>query len=165
MKNTYPKRKTIRLKDFDYGQSGSYFITICTKNKEKLFSLVGADRLSARLVEQAFLETIKRYDGVESPIYVVMPNHFHAIINIYDDKREDKLSSPTISDIVRAFKRNSTGKYIQLVKDGKIPPFDKQIWQRSFYDHIIRNQKDYDEIYKYIENNPVKWELDKLYVD
>ncbi|MEE0840723.1 MAG: transposase [Acutalibacteraceae bacterium] len=165
MENKYPQRKKLRLNDFDYSQSGAYFVTICTKNKEKLFSLVGEDSLSSRLVERTFLETIQRYDGVESPIYVVMPNHFHAIINIYNNEREDKISSPTISDIIRAFKRYSTGEYIKLVKNGKLPPFDKQIWQRSFYDHVIRNQKDYDEIYKYIQDNPVKWEMDKLYVD
>ena len=77
-----PQRKRLRLQNFDYSSSGAYFITICTKDRKMLFAPVGADSISARMVERAFLETIQRYDGVDSPIYVVMPNHFHGIITI-----------------------------------------------------------------------------------
>ena len=114
------------------------------------------------MVERAFLETIQRYDGVDSPIYVVMPNHFHAIITI---SRADMESAPTVSEIVQAFKRYSTVEYVKMVKDGILPPFDKQIWQRSFYDHVIRNRDDYNEIYKYIYENPMKWQFDQLYTE
>lgn len=72
-------------------------------------------------------------------------------------------SVPTVSDIVQSFKRYSTVEYAKMVKQGLLPPFDKQIWQRSFYDHIIRNRDDYNEVYKYIYENPKHWELDKLY--
>ena len=112
-----------------------------------LFAPVGADSISARMVERTFLETIRQYDGVDSPIYVVMPNHFHAIITV---SRADMESAPTVSEIVQSFKRYSTVEYVKMVKDGILPPFDKQIWQRSFYDHVIRNRDDYNEIYKYI---------------
>ena len=77
-----PQRKRLRLQNFDYSSSGAYFITICTKDRKTLFAPVGADSISARMVERTFLETIRQYDGVDSPIYVVMPNHFHAIITI-----------------------------------------------------------------------------------
>ena len=112
------------------------------------------------MVERTFIETIGQYNGVESPIFVVMPNHFHAIISI---SRADMESAPTVSEIMQSFKRYSTLEYIKLVKDGKVPPFDKQIWQRSFYDHVIRNREDYDEVYKYISENPLKWHSDTLY--
>ena len=182
-----PQRKRLRLKNFDYGSSGAYFITICTKDRKILFAPVGADSISARIgaigqgngadsisarmVERTFLETISRYDGVDSPIYVVMPNHFHAIITISRagmesvHLRADMESAPTVSEIVQSFKRYSTVEYTKLVKDGILPPFDKQIWQRSFYDHVIRNQDDYDEIYKYIYENPMKWQFDQLYTE
>ena len=110
------------------------------------------------MVERTFLETIRQYDGVDSPIYVVMPNHFHAIMTV---SRADMESAPTVSEIVQSFKRYSTVEYVKMVKDGILPPFDKQIWQRSFYDHVIRNRDDYNEIYKYIYENPMKWNFDQ----
>ena len=155
-----PKRKHPRLKEYDYSTNGAYFITVCTKDRKNLFAPVGADSISARMVKRTFLETIKRYPCVESPVFVVMPNHFHAIITI---SRADMESAPTVSEIVQSFKRHSTLEYIKLVKQGVLLPFDRQIWQRSFYDHVIRGQADYDEIYRYIEENPLRWELDKLY--
>ena len=160
MENEFPKRKPTRLQGFDYSQSRAYFITICTKNKKMLFSPVGADSISARMVERTFLETIERYNSVDSPIYVVMPNHFHAIITI---SRADMESAPTVSEIVQSFKRYSTIEYTKMVKKGLLPPFDKQIWQRSFYDHIIRNRDDYNEIARYIYENPSRWYYDELY--
>ena len=160
MKNELPKRKRLRLQDFDYGTSGAYFITICTKDRKMLFPRVGADSISARMIEKTFLETINRYHGVESPIYVVMPNHFHAIITI---SRADMESAPTLSEIIQSFKRYSTIEYMKLVKTGILPPFNKQIWQRSFYDHIIRNQEDYNEKYEYISQNPMRWQTDEFY--
>ncbi|MBR1954426.1 MAG: transposase [Clostridia bacterium] len=158
----FPQRKTLRLQNFDYSTCGAYFITICTKNRKKLFAPVGADSISARMVERIFLKTIEQYPGVECPIYVVMPNHFHAIIVI---SRADMESAPTLPQIVQSFKRYSTIEYVKMVKDGILPPFDKQIWQRSFYDHVIRNQDDYEEIYKYIYENPMKWEFDSLFAE
>ena len=79
--------------------------------------------------------------------------------------RMDSISAPTISEIVQSFKRYSTVEYVKMVKDGILPPFDKQIWQRSFYDHVIRNRDDYNEIYKYIYENPMKWQFDQLYIE
>ena len=158
--NALPKRKPLRLKDYDYRTPGAYFITVCTKDKKLLFGPVGADSISAQIVKRAFMEVIKGYSCVACPIFTVMPNHFHALIVI---SRADMESAPTIPEIVQAFKRYSTIEYTKLVKDGVLPSFDRQIWQRSFYDHVIRDQKDYDEIYRYIEENPIKWELDKLY--
>ena len=162
MKTELPQRKHPRLDNYDYCSAGAYFITICTKDRKILFSPVGADSISARMVERTFLETIQQYDGVDSPIYVVMPNHFHAIITI---SRADIESAPTVSEIVQAFKRYSTVEYVKMVKEGKLPSFDKQIWQRSFYDHVIRNRDDYNEIYKYIYENPMKWKFDQLYTE
>ena len=159
MEKQLPKRKSPRLKAFDYSTTGAYFITICTKDRKMLFAPVGADSISARMIEKTFIETIEHYHGVESPIYVVMPNHFHAIVTI---KRADMESAPTVSEIVQSFKRYSTIEYTKMVKDGILPPFEGRIWQRSFYDHIIRNQNDYNEIYKYIYENPMRWKFDKF---
>ena len=155
-----PKRKRNRLKHYDYSKPGAYFITICTKDRKMLFAPVGADSISARMVERTFLETIQQYNGVDSPIYVVMPNHFHAIITI---SRADMESAPTISQIIQSFKRYSTIEYAKMVKEGIVPPFEKQIWQRSFHDHVIRDRRDYEKIAKYIHENPIKWQYDCFY--
>ena len=163
MDKELPERKSPRMKNFDYSKTGAYFITICTKDRKMLFDpIVGADSISARMVERTFLETIEHYNGVASPVYVVMPNHFHAIITI---SRADMESAPTVSEIVQAFKRYSTIEYIKMVKKGSVPPFDKQIWQRSFYDHIIRNHDDYNEVFRYIRENPMRWKADRFNTD
>ena len=156
-----PKRKRNRLKYYDYSTPGAYFITICTKDRKMLFAPVGADSISARMVERTFLETIQQYNGVDSPIYVVMPNHFHAIITI---SRADMESAPTISQIIQSFKRYSTIEYAKMVKEGIVPPFEKQIWQRSFHDHVIRDRRDYEKIAQYIHENPIKWQYDCFYI-
>ena len=161
-KQKMPERKIIRLRNFDYSTPGAYFITICTKDRKPLFGPVGADSISAQMVERTFVETLQKYECVDSPIYVVMPNHFHAIITI---TRADIESAPTVSEIVQSFKRYSTLEYIKLVKEGVLPPFDKQVWQRTFYDHIIRGREDYDEIAKYIYENPMRWHYDELYAE
>ena len=155
------KRKSPRIPGYDYSTNGAYFITICTKERKPLFGNVGADSISARMVERTFLETIQKYSAVKVPIYTVMPNHFHAIIVI---DRVDMESAPTISQIIRDFKRYSTLEYIKMVKSGILPPFRGKIWQRSFHDHVIRNEAGYLKIWEYIENNPKQWELDCFYV-
>ena len=160
METELPNRKSIRLTEYDYSQNGAYFITICTKDRRCLFGAVGADSISARMIERTFREIIAQYIGIESPIFVVMPNHFHALITI---ERADMESAPTLSTIMQEFKRYSTVEYTKLVKQGLAMPYDKQVWQRSFYDHVIRGQSDYDDIYRYIENNPAQWEQDELY--
>ncbi len=160
--NRLPKRKSLRLKEYDYSTDGAYFITICTQDRKCLFGPVGADSISARMIEKTFLETVEQYRSVSCPAFVVMPNHFHALLVI---SRADIQSAPTVSDVVQAFKRHSTLKYIQMVKDGLVSSFDRRIWQRTFYDHIVRNQKDFDEIYQYIRENPLRWETDRFYTE
>lgn len=156
-----PTRKIIRLQNYDYGESGAYFITLCTYNKEKLFGDIWADSISAHMIARVFENTINSFSKISCPKYVVMPNHFHAIVVI---ERADTRSAPTLMDIVQAFKSKATVEYIRLVKEGLAPPFYKHLWQRSFYDHVIRNDRDYQEIWKYIDENPQKWQLDKFYI-
>ena len=169
----YPERKRLRLIGFDYSTNGAYFITICTHNRVNLFGDVGADSISAQMIANTFEDVIEQYSDIYCPNYIVMPNHFHAIIVIEKEMqfagmsgieyRADIESAPTISEIVQSFKRYSTLKYIKMVNEGVLPPFDKKIWPRSFHDHIIRNEKEYCKIYEYITNNPITWESDCFY--
>ena len=156
----FPQRKLLRLPDYDYSTNGAYFITICAHNRAKLFGDIGVNSLPKQLIIKCFEDTILSFEGVSCPKFVVMPNHFHAIILIDHFGLEGQTS---LEKIVREFKSRSTVAYVNLVKDGKLPPFDKKIWQRSYYDHIIRNEQDYLDIWQYIDNNPLQWQLDELF--
>ena len=146
METVLPKRKSHHLQGYDYSQNGAYFITICTHQRRMLFgpnrAPVGADSISARMAARVFREIIGQYPAVQCRYFVVMPNHFHALVEI-ERARADMESAPTIISIVQAFKRYSTVEYIRLVKRGQTAPFDKHLWQRSFHDHVIRNETDY----------------------
>ena len=154
---TQPRRKPTHLPHYDYSQNGAYFITICTQNRIPLFGTPNAAHPAAQLVRQVFEQTIASYPNVSCPIYTVMPDHFHAIIFI--DRLTETAPAVSISDLVRIFKSQSTVSYIKMVRAGQLPPFQGKIWQRSYYDHVIRNDRDFLETWKYIEENPMKLEL------
>ena len=155
-----PKRKHNRLGEFHYGSGYSYFITVCTKDRARILSdiTVGEDIILpqtkvnltnyGQIVENALLSIPNYYEGASIDEYVIMPNHIHFILTIRNNGR--MISSPTMSTIVGQFKRASS----------KTAGFS--LWQRSFYDHVIRNRQDYEETRKYIFENPQNWEKDEL---
>lgn len=151
-----PKRKNIRLNDYNYSSNGAYFITICTKNKENLlWKNVGAncvrplDQLPLSkigiVVENEIHKLNTIYENIKVDKYQIMPNHIHFIIFIYEDSNGRTQFAPTISRIIKQFKGSIT-KQIGF-----------SIWQKSFYDRIIRNEKEYQEVWNYIHNNPLKY--------
>ena len=154
-----PKRKNIRLKDYDYSSSGAYFITICTQNRRNFFGdVVGAiiNRLSLSkcgyVAENAIKGISNHYDGVAVDKYVVMPNHIHMIIFLNNhDKNGRLVIAPTISTVIQQMKRH-------VSKQIGYP-----IWQKSYHDHIIRDEADYLRIWQYIDENPAKWAEDEYY--
>ena len=157
-----PSRKQNRLKEYDYGQNGAYFITVCTYNRQPLFQIetpVGNDLCVVppkenKIIHKWIKETENKYPNMRFEKFVVMPDHLHFIINI-----TERHAGRSLQDAIRFFKTMTTNEYIHLVKEGFLTPFDKKLWQKSYYDHVIRNQQDYDEIWQYIENNPSKWFL------
>ena len=155
-----PSRRPNRLPGYDYSQNGAYFVTMCTKGRRMLFGDVGADSISARVVAQTFSEVIAAAPYYTCPCFVVMPNHFHALLVI---DRADMESAPTISDLMRDFKRYSTLEYGKLVRQGAAEPYQGRLWQRSFHDHIIRNDREYRLIGEYIITNPARWREDCFY--
>ena len=159
--NNLPKRKQNRLNHYDYSQNGAYFITICTIDRKPLLSriTVGAHIVRPPITELSnYGEIVKEkinniplhYDNVLIDNYVIMPNHIHLIINITENGRT--MCAPTISRIIKHFKESVT-KSIGCC-----------IWQKGFYDHIIRDEEDYLTKCQYIENNPTKWLEDELYI-
>lgn len=162
-----PRRKNIRLKDYDYSQSGYYFVTICTHERLNLLSnIVGGGFHAAPQIELTEIgkEIVKSVEYLDNHIpnvginnYVVMPNHVHLIITL-DQLQEGGHGSPPLHKIVGQFKSYTNKIYNELNKAKNLI-----LWQRNYYDHIIRNDREYHEIYEYIENNPIKWELDEYY--
>ena len=167
-----PNRKQNRLGAFDYGQEGAYFVTLCTQNRARLFQMElpvgnglcavpdnenGTTRRSCPTVENQIIhkwiwETENKFPGVVIDKYVIMPDHLHLMVTI-----KERHAGRSLPDVMRFFKTMTTNEYIRRVKDGVLTPFDGKLWQKSYYDHVIRNQQDYNEIWQYIENNPAKW--------
>jgi len=169
-----PKRKPTRLNGYNYSQNGSYFITICTYNRKQLFAnIVGAihelreNKLTqyGEFVKQ-IIEILPDRFNVSIPKYVVMPNHIHLIIkinNMNDDEKRAIRESPlqyhrSVVDKIVGFLKMNVSKKIHH-------SYNEKIWQRSYHDHIIRGEKDYQKIWEYIDTNPSKWKLDCFYND
>ena len=163
MEKLMPQRKHPRIKHFDYSTPGAYFITVCTHDRRCLLAHVAGKEFDAaqmdtttygRIAQEQLFLLEERYPTLKIDQYVIMPNHIHAILIL----REAAGASPrpTISDIICAYKSLTT----RACK--KAHPID-MLFQTSFYEHVIRGQKDYDEIVEYIVNNPKRWELDQLY--
>lgn len=154
-----PDRKKNRLENYDYGKPGCYFVTLCTKERQRLFviepDIVGnglcAVPLQNTIIHKWIKETENKFQNIVFDKYVIMPDHLHFIITI-----KERHAGRSLQDVMRFFKTMTTNEYIRSVKDNNLPPFNKNLWQKSYYDHIIRNQKDYNEIWEYIEHNPEK---------
>ena len=154
-----PNRKQNRLEDFDYGQIGCYFVTICTLKRQHLFEIesVGNDLCVVPCVQNQIIhkwikETENKFDNIKIDKYIIMPDHLHLLVNI-----TERHIGRSLQDAMRFFKTMTTNEYIKGVKNNALLPFDKKLWQKSYYDHVIRNQGDYNETWEYIENNPAKW--------
>lgn len=161
MKNKLPERKPLRLKRFDYNNVGSYFITVCTANKEKFLSeVVTTDgeariRLSPKgMIAEEIIKNIPSHLDVEIDRYVIMPNHIHFIVIVNPSQCASARSA--VSKTVGFIKMNSS-------KEIRKRFGQENVWQRGFYDHIIRGEKDYDKICEYIYTNPFRWKYDDLY--
>ena len=170
-----PVRKPLRLKEYDYSTPGYYFVTVCTHEKKCLFGqCVGAihespvTRLSPYgiVVNEVIQSIPARFRNVLVDKYVIMPNHVHLILKIVESGglvraiRESPLQPKrrsTYSKVVGYFKATTSKEIHRRFQNGIV------LWQRGSYDHIIRNNEDYQRIWQYIDTNPLKWELDCYY--
>ncbi len=170
------KRKSIRLKGYDYSQGGLYFVTICTQNHECIFgeildegrgTIFCALNKGGKIAEKCLIEIPKHYPKAIVDCFIVMPNHIHMILIIENNDRTQnivplqeqkfqKIISGSISAIIRGYKIGVT-KWFRKNTD----IYD--VWQRNYHEHIIRNEKSLEKIRNYIENNPEKWEEDKFF--
>jgi len=159
----YPKRKQNRLPEFDYSTATAYFITVCTENRRNLFwekveAIIDRPQNApltslGKLTEQGIRNIEIIYDSVSVDHFVIMPDHIHLLLRIRSDGDGRSMIAPTVSNIIRQMK-------------GFVSKRSKEsVWQKGFYDHVIRGESDYAEIWNYIENNPIKWTADKFYLD
>jgi REP element-mobilizing transposase RayT len=163
-------RRSIRVKGYDYSSAGAYFITICAHSRLCLFGEIIDDEMCMNaygtIVATAWNNLPNHYPFIQLDRYVVMPNHFHGIISFIETERNraDLKSAPTakaphgLSEIVRALKTFSARRINENRQTYGVP-----VWQRNYYEHIIRNETDYHCIAEYIDANPQRWSDDTLH--
>jgi len=180
-------RRSIRLRGYDYSQNGLYFITICCNERQPIFGEVVGDEMclndAGRLAHEEWEKTGTMRENIELHEFIVMPNHIHGIIEIAvgahcmrpdvarPDVTDDEVRNqagrnqgrvqraPTVGDIVRGYKSSVTKRINQLRKMSNSP-----VWQRNYYEHIIRNEEAYLKIAEYIQTNPQRWNEDTYHV-
>ena len=149
-----PVRKPNRLTEYDYSQNGAYFVTICTQDRKPILSKIVGDGSpvpkSTGIIAEEYIQKIpEKYPAVTVDRYVIMPDHIHMLLRIDIGTGNP---SPTLGNIIGWYKYQVTKEVNQQEQNA-----GEKLFQRSYYDHVIRNQQDYNEIWEYIENNPRKW--------
>jgi putative transposase len=166
---SYLHRQSIRLKGYDYSLPGGYFVTFVSFRRECIFGDVYREEMRLNEYGQIVTQTSEwlstQYPYIEFVSYIVMPNHFHGILQIIelDDycrggSRPAPTKLKTLGQIIGAFKTVSAKRINQIRYTSGSP-----VWQRNFYDHIIRDEKEYKDIWNYIDTNPTNWLNDHLY--
>jgi len=168
-------RHSMRLLGYDYAQVGAYFVTSVTKDRVCLFGEIvdGEMRLNdgGRMIEQWWFELNRKFSTVETDEFVVMPNHFHGIVviagvSVGADLRvgpnsEGAHVGAPLPTIIQWFKTMTTNEYMRGVKTRSWTPFAGRLWQRNYYEHIVRGENELTRIREYIANNPPQWEMDR----
>ena len=164
-------RHSIRLKDYDYSRAGAYFVTICTKDRECLFGDICDNNLHyndhGQIAYEFWSKIPEHFSNAELDGFIVMPNHIHGIVVIGDDGRGLACHAPTnrkfakpisnsLSTIIGSFKSAVTKQINQIRGTPGI-----SVWQRNYYEHIIRNEDDLNKIRQYIADNPLEWDTDE----
>lgn len=165
------RRRSIRLKNYDYSSSGIYFVTICTYNRQCLFGkIINGEMIlseTGRIVGIEWINVAIARENIMLDEYIIMPNHFHGILWIkeinngitnFPPKMHQfgRMVSGSLSAIIRGFKSAVTNRLHRISESS-----GKAIWQRNFYEHVIRDETSLNRIREYIISNPLSWELDR----
>jgi REP element-mobilizing transposase RayT len=153
-------RRSIRLKDYDYASPGIYFLTISTKDRKELFGeIISGQILLNELgstIEAVWKAIPERNSVVGIDEFVIMPNHLHGLIEIQDRPLLPDEKKWNLGQIVAYFKYRSTKRYNSLLESGEL----QKLWQRNYYEHIVRNERSLVAIREYISCNPLNWAED-----
>lgn len=183
------RRRSIRLQGYDYTQGGAYFITICAQNRQHLFGdgvaveatprgcPVAVLNDAGRMIQAVWDEIPVYYADTAIDEFVVMPNHIHGIVVIctgvvgqpqggqaQGPAPTDRMGRLSLGDIVHRFKTMTTKRYADGVKQSGWQPFEGRLWQRNYWEHVIRDEMELNRIREYIRNNPGRWDEDRLNV-
>ena len=163
-------RRSIRLKGYDYTQPGAYFVTMVTQGRECLLGEVAGTEIrllrSGTIAQRAWLDLPRHYPHVQLDEFCIMPNHLHGIVVLTNDRRggsiqvkegmsDSNQTRPYLPEIVRAFKSFSARRINALRHTPGIP-----VWQRNYYEHIVRDEAEWERIRAYIRDNPRRWAQD-----
>lgn len=175
------KRKSIRLKNFDYSSPNDYFITICTKDRRNLFGKIKDNKMVlneiGKVVREEIIKTPEIRKSTNIDVFQIMPNHLHLILSILERICRGDPSDRPIEDDNIGFAKRATHRVAPTLKSNTIGSIIGQFksivtkkirkngfydfeWQRGFYDHIIRNEKSYSNIYDYVNSNISSWQED-----
>ena len=171
-KGNNQNRKSIRLKDYDYSSGGNYFVTIVSYQRKDSFGKIVDAEMNLNqiglIVEEVGNAIPSHYSYVSIDTYIIMPSHLHGILIINDTNVRARHASPLRDIDSTQHKRQPLGIIIGSFKFAvtkRIHNLDllsqEKIWQRGYYEHIIRDERDYEKIYEYIEANPINWSLDE----
>jgi len=178
-------RRTIRLRGYDYSSEGAYFVTICTQERERLLGEIDEDRLIlsdvGRVVDFWWRELPQHFEKIRLDVFTVMPNHIHGIIWLVGADRcvrpkgsrryradtsvcpyrAKPLSVVSLAKVVQWFKTMSANEYIRGMRENKWPIVTGRLWQRNYYEHIVRDEKELYRIRQYVIENPANWAKDE----
>jgi REP element-mobilizing transposase RayT len=164
-------RRPIRLKGYDYSQTGAYYFTFCVQRRFYSLGFVRNGKVDlfppGKMVKNWWLKLPEKFPNIKLDVYVIMPEHFHGIIHIINGNgggidstvhpsAQQRVDAP-LSQIVQWFKTMTTNEYMLEVKQSGWFPCDRRFWQRGYYEHVVRNATDLNRIRNYIINNPVNW--------
>ncbi|MBM3188247.1 MAG: transposase [Chloroflexi bacterium] len=184
-------RRSIRLRGYDYASAGAYFVTLCAQGKACLFGDVAGHEMvlngAGEMVRRVWDELATRYPGVALDAFVLMPNHLHGIIVLQPavgaaprgrplrgcpgngqargpGQAQGPAPTPTLSlaDVVHRLKSFTTALYLRGAREEAWPAFEGRLWQRNYWERVIRNERELRAIQEYIANNPAQWAEDRL---
>jgi putative transposase len=165
----FRKRKSLRLQGYDYSSQGAYFFTVVVKKRMCLLGQIVDSCLNlndaGEMVDKWWRKLEAKFPTVQNDAFVVMPNHVHGIIFLKDSDKSDgsdkgaHVGAP-LHKVVQWFKTMTTNEYIHGVKSRGWQPFPGSLWQRSFFEHVIRSEESLNRIREYISTNPQRWDLD-----
>ncbi|MCY3620165.1 MAG: transposase [Gammaproteobacteria bacterium] len=153
-----PQRKSLRLADFDYAEPRSYFITVVVRDRRCVFGRVVNENVlpnpAGKMLAREWRGLAGRF-GVENEPFVVMPNHLHGLVSI-----RETVDPPALGRIIGAFKSITAREYRTGASAGRWPTMPNGLWQRGYFDHVVRDEADEARIIDYINANPANWVTD-----
>lgn len=155
-------RKSRRLPGYDYRHPGAYFVTICLLDRLHLLGEISNGTMHAspagHMVRAVWDAIPERYNGIQIDEFVAMPDHVHGIVMLTGTTDR---SSPSLPQVVQRFKSLTTARYREAVASSNWPPYRGALWQRNYYERVIRHDAELNRVRQYIRDNPARWTLER----